>query len=448
MAQTAKVLARNSQQNVLGRTTIHVKWYSQDFLYPEGCHVYRKTDSSSWQRVNLVAIRLTPPAYPAAFATDSTLEAFVEMAKDFKNASADGLLLLNMFAKTFESHDYSKIIGIQYDDASVEWGKRYQYRVAKLEKGKEVELATSDPVTAGPYQQPDSVRKFSLFRNDSVVFMKWRPEEDRFYATHLYKRQEGVPSWQRITPRPVMQTETEGAPPSEAMFEDRDVAEGITYEYYITALDFFGNESIPSSPRHITLPDRTPPPRPEGLEKRVSNRSVTLTWKPANSTEITEQNVYMSPTSEGPFERVNELPLPPSANQFRWDAPRYGFYYFRIASQKKSGLEASSQVLGIEVQDTEPPLPPRLVRIQADTGRITVQWTPSLSTDVWGYHVWRSFDSEKTFALVNAEPLVGTDYTQVFPPNAKNSFSPALVGVPRLCWCCVRASEMAHQQTR
>lgn len=423
---TAKVLVHNARGNAAARAVVEVKWYSQSFIYLKGVNLYRRENGErTWTKLNKtpIAPQRTVPAQ--LLQRDEDLDTFLDMARNIGSMENNGFMLLNLFAKSFQSSDFSKLAGIQFDDAAVQWGKTYEYRVTLVTNGGESELAVSNPVTVGSYKPAAPVADFAVKLEKATAKMSWREEQDRFYGINVYRS--ALPdsgNWKKINKTPVVLTETEGAPDSDVMYQDVDLQQGMTYYYRIAGLDFFGGETQLSSKVEIIIGDITPPPPPVNLEKKVHVQEVTISWDSQPVEDLAGFHLYRSEKSDGPFEKITTQLVVRSDTSYTDLVPHPGFYYYEVAAADEAGNERHSNPILVEVQDVIPPQAPVQLTIQADTGRFVLRWAKNKEADIKGYYVYRTIAENKnnTFLLINAEPVTDTTYIQVLAKNASNKF--------------------------
>lgn len=74
---------------------------------------------------------------------------------------------------------------------------------------------------------------------------------------------------------------------------------------------------------------------------------------------------------------------------------------YAITARQTVGPNTSIDSAPITVTvDTVPPQPPPRVWVIEQDGALLVEWDPSPSPDVWGYHVYRKLDTEPETAYV------------------------------------------------
>ena len=432
--QSAKVLVQNAKSSKPSDPLIEVKWYSSAFVYPKGCNIYRKLrGESSWSKLNTSPILLSK-SVPAAIARqDGDMDAMLSMANEMNKNKGNGFLLLNLYAKSFQSAQFAKLAGIQYDDNKVVFGSSYEYRITTIGKNEETELAVSLPIKSSVYVPDKPVQEFTAKGEKNRAKLKWKPDEGAFYGINVYRNTNEDSVWKKMNKQPIVISESTGNPPaSDAFYIDNNLSENSTFYYRIVGLDFFGGESQPTAKIQIQVGDITPPPAPENIKSKVvNNLNVRISWLVALSDDVAGYYLYRSSKSDGPFNKVNEVLFPRADSVHEDSVPSAGFYYYYVASADKAGNEKPSEKTLIEVKDIIPPAVPRNVAARPDTGRIILSWASNHEPDLIGYYVYRAIrtDGGGSFVLVNAKPLKDSTYVQVFPGNASNSFLFKIVAV-------------------
>ena len=431
-AQESRVLVQNSKGTTSEKPIVNIKWYNQQFIYKKGVNVYRREVGGAWVKLNTTPVIMAQSVSPALLQRDEDLQAFLDMAKELTAAEEDGFVLLTLFGKSFQSQDYAKLIGIQFDDITAEWGKNYEYRVAKIEStGKETELGISSSLRVGYYAPSAAVQDYKIVLDKDIAKMTWKAEEDRFYGVNIYRNLRTDTSWIRLNPTPVVQSEADGGPEADVMFADDSLQQGMILNYKIAGLDFFGEETLLSEKVEVKVGDFTPPLPPRNLAKKVNVLDVTITWEIQQVKDLAGFNVYRSNSSDGPFTKVSDKLVGEADTAFIDHVPQPAFYYYYVAAVDESGNEANSFTIMAEVQDVIPPLPPSNVIAKADTGKVVLTWANNSEADIMGYYVFRAINESKEpkFVLINSEPLREATYTQVLAGNASNKFLFKLVAV-------------------
>ena len=144
-----------------------------------------------------------------------------------------------------------------YLDAQIEWGKTYEYTVRSVAQygGESVESGESPVVLVTPrdiFPPAPPLDLVGVFvpaagATPGAVELSWAisPEPDAA-GYYVYRAGENEEKAQRVTPSLLLTP----------AFRDIPVTLGATYRYFVTAVDRSGNESQPSKPMSMKIPER------------------------------------------------------------------------------------------------------------------------------------------------------------------------------------------------
>jgi len=422
------------QNNPSAVSEINVKWYSQQFVYPGGCHVYRRDEGSGWDKITTSPLKQWKEMPAVYFQKDSNLQMFTEVLKAVKPDQLNGFLLMQVMTESFLNPDFSRFAGIQFDDKTVIVGKKYQYRITYFVNATEMELAISDPLVAGPFVPLDSLTGFFVQADKKRSSIGWDAEDTRFFGANLYRSVDGGEEI-RLNKNPIalsMKKDSAGklSYPKIKIVDD-SVQEQHTYSYRITGLDFFGNETRSTTTRQVLIRDMDLPSAPDGLQKKIQKLNVWLTWKNTETKDLAGFNVYRSLDDKTGFERLNSELLPPNNLLYLDQVPGTAGYYYYVTAVNSSGNEGRSDKLFADVADLFPPQVPVGLRAVADTGRIYLSWKANNEPDLEGYMIYRTIDSDNRakFTLMNAYAIRDTFFTDSLPKNLKNRMVYRIVAI-------------------
>ncbi|WP_308421957.1 rhamnogalacturonan lyase family protein [Pseudarthrobacter scleromae] len=131
-----------------------------------------------------------------------------------------------------------------------------------------------------------------------------------------------------------------------ASFQDTTAFAGLTYKYFVSALDNTGLESVPSNTVETALVDpATPVPAATGKVdvKAVEKTSVMLKWQKVSGAAA--YLVYRSTSPDGPFGYVGRAT---EVNYTDYSVLTTIKYYYRVTTVNKGGESAPSPVVGTE----------------------------------------------------------------------------------------------------
>lgn len=190
-------------------------------------------------------------------------------------------------------------------------------------------------------------------------------------------------------------------------YADREVTNGLTYYYKVTAADPVGNESDFSNVASAT-PQDLPPAAPTGLEAKAERDRVGLAWNVNAEGDLAGYAVYRATGPEGTF----ELLAPEVRDSYYVDqAVSSGLtYHYAVTALDLGGNESeASNVVSVTIQDPPPAIPTGLVASASDRA-VSLKWNDNSEADLAGYAVYRFTGSENVFQRL-ADGLGVTSYT-------------------------------------
>lgn len=130
------------------------------------------------------------------------------------------------------------LVATGYQDTEVENGRMYYYRIRAVDSPVTPwrESQDSEEVAATPQDQtaPPPPQGLTVVPGVGRVFLTWNENRERDLAGyHVYRSTKGNAEAERLTDAPVNRT----------TYSDETVRPGVTYFYFLTAVDRSGNES-------------------------------------------------------------------------------------------------------------------------------------------------------------------------------------------------------------
>ncbi len=178
------------------------------------------------------------------------------------------------------------------------------------------------------------------------------------------------------------------------------------YYYRVTAVDTHYNESAPSKPVKIQLPDVTPPGAPAVTGYSVKNQQIALTWQAVKSYDMAGYNVYRFVDQQKTRLTAKPLPLPTFVDA---NPPIGKLLQYQITAIDLTGNEsAPSDTINIVAKDS---MPPRLtsLKIDVDGDKVNLN-VVSQDADLAGFNVYRSRNN-RDFVKINSSRIKGGRYT-------------------------------------
>ncbi len=431
-AQANGYVVARSAGNVGGSPAIEVKWFTEYVQNLSTAFLYRQQEGqSTWELITPNGIKALP-TLPSDYSAEPHSEYLEQLALEQRKGKLSTMALLPLWIKSFESNAFSRFLGIYYQDQSLVLNQRYRYKVIQKAALSDKEIGITDWLQASAEVSiTGPVQEVVLEAGKKSVSFYWKEEPLRFWAVNVWRKQRGQSDFIKVNTNPLMTADTDSSGKSERklMFEDNGLSENIFYEYKIVGLGFFGEETAIGGTYPIYIKDRNAPERPTLQLDSVNKLNVTLFWRPTNVSDHSGYYLFRGTNTNGPFEKLNEIPL--KETQFKDQVTRPNDYYYFLVSQDTAGNEAVSEKIIVNVEDIFPPAIPSGLKVVADTGYFALTWKANTEADLWGYYVFRALDSVnvKNMVPLNANPITGLSFQDTLNRVARNRFYYRIVAV-------------------
>jgi len=432
----AHVFAHNTgKQN--GKLSIELKWFTEKIESGAGVYVYRQeTTSTGWLRVNDRPIVPLTKIDSEAKKRDEELIFFEQLLTEKKPSQLEGLTLLSVWIKSFQSNDLARFMGVYFKDSTVVEGKSYRYKIVQLLGGAPKELGITPAVKAQSVAQFETpVQEIKLKPGKKTITFLWKEEPLRFWSVNVYRRIKGETTFKKVNDNPVMVNRSVDSMGNliqpDRFYEDDSLQENTTYEYQLSGVDFFGYETQRSASMFGYIKDLTPPLQPHLKLDSIYLLKVYVSYTPVPDSDIKGYYLYRSTTSEGLNQRLTKEPFTTTTNIWIDDVPKPSPYYYFISAVDTAGNETPSERIIANVEDVFEPEKPVFVSAKGDTGMIRLTWKANTEPDLWGYYVYRGINGSKlnTMVLLNKDPYTAISYTDTINKAAKNKFFYAIRAV-------------------
>ncbi len=313
-------------------------------------------------------------------------------------------------------------LGLRYEDAAVEPGATYIYRVFAAAPHPTLRLDTAY-VTVTVTPVPPAVPDFTvrLEPGDGQIRLCWDPRLAAYaFTAYFVERSDDGQHYQLLTETPLVQIETRAtlAENRELCFTDSTTVNYQTYHYRIYGIDAFAHRSRPVEVAGMSR-DLTPPPPPIIEEaEHVRESTVRLRWRiDTPSPDLSGFYIGISNSPDGPFELGEQLP--PSTREATDSRAISGINnYYVVLAVDTAGNLSSSMPRYIHLIDSIPPAPPTGLVARVDTtGILTLRWQPNREPDLLGYRVYRANQLDHTFTLETGFPLADTVFVDTLNLN-------------------------------
>ncbi|MEW5800798.1 MAG: biotin/lipoyl-containing protein [bacterium] len=190
-------------------------------------------------------------------------------------------------------------------------------------------------------------------------------------------------------------------------FLDTGLKNGQTYFYCVTAVDFSGNESIPSDPVFAT-PSIMPPAEFTAIG---DDGKVKLFWDDSGKSSVRGYHLYRSRSRGGDYQKITDVPL--ECAYFEDLKVKNGLnYYYVISSVDEYGMESPrSEEMGA-TPVTRIPIEPSDLKATFEVDVVKLEWPESSDPEVAGYHVYRRNSiQDNRFQKLTSQLLIETSFT-------------------------------------
>ncbi len=184
----------------------------------------------------------------------------------------------------YEYIDYSIAAG--YEDWVVN-GTTYYYVVTAANSSGESGYSNQASATPMPPPPPPAPTALTATAGDTRVSLSWNASEGA--TSYNLKRATSSGGPYTLVSRI-----------SGTSYTDTGLTNGTTYYYVVSAANS-GGESPDSTQVSATPTGPPPPAAPTGLTATAGKRKVSLTWAQSATTGVTQNRVYRSTTSGGPY---------------------------------------------------------------------------------------------------------------------------------------------------
>lgn len=422
LSQPLSVIAGVNQDN-----KVTVKWFSNEQFNIDGVNIYRKEkDKSDWVKLNDAPFkRMNKLEDKNASDEMKFYNALINLEPDAEQKENWNLMQIT---KGVLDPKFAVLFGMQYDDADVQAGKTYEYKVVRLRGTSETEGQVSNPVNMDKYKSPNAPEGFTSSQGHLESELKWAHDKRKFFAYNVYRSSSEKGEYKLVNDVPVVIftfTDENGKPKEAASYyTDTTLTEGQTYYYQLTGLNFFGHESERSKTVKFTAVSLMLPPAATNLRYTNVGNKVSLFWKVESNPGLKEVNIYRALKINGNYEKVNKKALTGKDTAFSdlIENPEPAYYYY-VESVGKNEKTAKSQILFVNLPDITPPSKPIGLKGTADPDRIMLSWDMGTDRNLLGYIIYKSTTgNEDDFLLLTPHPVQKNEYIDTVDKKTQNYY--------------------------
>ncbi len=405
---------------------IELRIFTNDLKNKQGLDIYRKTNSTNWQKINQSPIKQKTVAEVGNNYDESTKK-LIELLNSDENTS-EGIIKLVLILNIIQNKDLADAMGLRYIDKTIQVGESYYYKITAANSTNE--MVVSESFTTGKYSPitpPDSINAYQE-NNKSIVF-NWLPNTERFYAVNIYKSaNDGEKTKLNSDPILISKIVNEKGIKDypKIKYTDEEVKLGNNYKYQIEALDYFGNKGELSTVLEVDFKDIIPPPKPKKIIPKVNDKtqSVILSWKIKGATDLLGFNIYLKSQGDSMATKINTSLIAADTNKYGFSVQSAGKYKVAVEAIDSAGNKSISDEADIVFLDLAAPAKPTNLSFTfGDKGKIIFRWDAVETADFMSYRVYRKESKSKQYTLMNAHNIDSAYFEDKISLTVKNSFT-------------------------
>jgi fibronectin type 3 domain-containing protein len=412
--------------------SVHIKWFAPALISREGFNIYRKNvKEADFQKINSNPIRFSEQieaAYQISETATSYHSAYKQVT-DRKVLLDVPFLYVNAAILAVKENQFAQVLGIYYIDQNAQRGEQYIYKITELVSGIEVTVGESLPIVVGIFKKQPEPSQFSLVRRKTEVDIKWQVNLESYFTVDIFKYDQRKTSRNKLNDGAIPMSFKEMTGKPEKMYEDANIDKDSTYHYQLVGIDYFGNETEPTTILTAASKNFDLPLPAYGLRANADNLDIRLSWKIQKSPILEGFNVYRSVYFDSAFVQVNNRPLKTTDTLYRDKVSKPGEYFYRVGALGKDSTLSMSSPAIIDVRDVVPPGIPRGLEAKLDSGVIVLKWDTVSAPDLMGYYVLRAPLGSDQFVSLNTVALKSNTYREKLAKNVKTTFQYRVISV-------------------
>jgi len=347
------------------------------------------TDTTDWP--DLAAAAVYGEGFTILSPQNSSLMEIIDANKEQQNRFGFGLFAAE------QSYTVAQAMGLAFIDNTAQANTEYLYLLELKD--------TTDAVAKRCYLNVNTATtvnlptpQLSAEGKEKSVVLRWeRSNLDQYYSSYVLERlgNNGT-SWKRINRSPIISISDNNAAADAFFYVDTFQQNGVNYKYRVSGMTSFGT-SGPAS--NIVQVSGIPSPI-DGIDvsaqvHETSNGQMEIKWEVPTEmgVKIAHYDVWRAEDIQSPFQKINGNPLDSIARSFTDPAPNPVNYY-KIESTDINGHKHMSPTIMGQPNDQTPPIAPQTPECSCDkNGKVHISWAASPSSDVMGYRVFMSNNS-------------------------------------------------------
>lgn len=267
------------------------------------------------------------------------------------------------------------------------------------------------------------VPALTIESGDRQVTLRWeRANLEKFYNSYVVERSDnGGQTFSRLNDLPVVFVSDNDIALDAFYFTDSIPQNNVQYQYRVFGITTFGLNGPYSNIASVT---GQPGPL-DGIDipvtvTEVGQGDMKIEWtvSPDVAAKISSFDVLRATDIGADFYPLNAAPLANSVTEYIDEYPNPANYYVVIATDLNGHAHRSIAKLG-QPEDSTPPAAPAGLTCTCDkNGKVSLQWSPSISNDVMGYRVFMSNNNNKgDMQQITADWIPETQYQHMVEMN-------------------------------
>jgi uncharacterized protein len=382
--------------------------------------VFLPADSSTWQKqvdttnsFQVIAAQAALGKFRRDVGDDPNLG---QILKRYEEES-------NLFGFSMMSADIdptaATLLGLRYEDKDVLPNCTYGYRITPLTPKSIIPILSGECFVETRKEGQIYPPELLEWGYENHVRLDWYTQmhKDLYSGYYVERGDKNGKNFVRLNKFPIALLENPAAKKETFQLTHLDEVprDYEVYSYRLVGIDAFGIETVSPQVIYSYGRDRTPPNNAsEVTAEDYKEEAIKIKWKKKDmEKDFVGYNVLRAENPEGPYEILNDKPLPQNLKEFLDKNPDVmsGSFY-RIEVVDTAGNRNWS--LGVHgfLKDTEAPAQPTgLVGKCDSSGVVTLKWTLGPEMDIMGYRVYYNNQEDHEMTNLTPYPIQDTVFT-------------------------------------
>lgn len=314
---------------------------------------------------------------------------------DFFEAGSAGDLWMLLQSRFLESMiavslfpELAKSLGMLYVDNTAPIGKEVTYRLEFINISGDV---WDKPLSATVQLEPgipDAPSQLKAENDGAAVSLQWHyprvepKDDDKVIRFFIYRINPGNGRPELLNDDILIRNNAY----EEHFYHFRSPVVNQTEQYFVTAADITGQQSMPGEVLSHEIIDITPPGIVRDVRVGLSAGNYTgITWTRPVEPDIEGYHIYRTTDLSLPFEKITTEPLPAGEQGYvDMEVEAGRTYFYHVTAVNKSGFESEKgNLVMLQIKDVAPPPPPENLTGKFDipSGSVFIDWETEETTD-------------------------------------------------------------------